>query len=42
MGQEESLSRRESLELMRHYYSLPEDLHRQLYELIKVMARDGL
>lgn len=42
MGQEESLSRRESLELMRHYYSIPEDLRRQLYELIKVMARDGL
>lgn len=40
-GGDDSLLRRESLELMRHYYSISEDLRRQVYELVKAMARNG-
>ncbi len=33
------LTRRETLELARHYHALPEDLRRSVYHLVKTMAR---
>ncbi len=41
MGRDDDLTRRESLGLMRHYYTLPGDLRRQVHDLIKAMARGG-
>lgn len=38
-GRDDNLTRRESLELMRHYYSIPTELRRRVHELIKAMAR---
>lgn len=37
-GDHDPLFRRESLELMRRYHSLPEEMRRQVYELVKAMA----
>lgn len=40
--QEDALTRRESLELLRHYYRVPEAQRKQVYDLIKAMGRgDG-
>lgn len=38
-GADNEWTRRESLELMRHYYAIPDDRRRQVYELIKAMAK---
>lgn len=37
---EDCLMRRESLDLMRHYYRIPDDLRRQVYELVRAMGRE--
>lgn len=38
---EDDLARRESLELLRNYYRIAAPTRKQLYELVKVMGRDG-
>ncbi|MDO8607887.1 MAG: helix-turn-helix transcriptional regulator [Phaeospirillum sp.] len=37
---ENVLMRRESLDLMRHYYRIPDELRRQVYELVRAMGRE--
>jgi Predicted transcriptional regulators len=37
--QDDALIRRESLELLRNYYTIPDPLRRQVYDLIKVLRR---
>ena len=39
---DDRMTRRESLELMRHYHSIPKELRHSVYDLIKAMARNGV
>ena len=38
---DDMILRRESLELMRYYYCIDDDLRRNVYELVRQMARTG-
>ncbi len=38
---DDRMTRRESLELMRHYYDIPANLRHSVYQLIKAMAKPG-
>jgi transcriptional regulator with XRE-family HTH domain len=37
---DDRLTRRETLELLRHYYSIPEGVRRHVYGLVKAMGRN--
>ncbi len=39
---DDTMTRTESVELIRHYYGIPEAVRRQVYHLVKTMAQEGM
>jgi Predicted transcriptional regulators len=41
VNQDDALARRESLELLRNYYAIPDPVRKQVYDLVKALRREG-
>lgn len=39
-SRDDTIGRRESLELLRHYYGIPDTVRKQVYDLVKALGRE--